>query len=81
MPWGNYPWGSMTLIPEIENQLGPGQGLPLFTGDHYIPIDDDWNTIGQSASPGMVAAQQDYPLPMQVLAFIPKFVTGDTPAP
>lgn len=81
IPWGNYPYGKMTLIPEVQNQLGPNQGLPLFTGDHYIPIDDDWNTIGQSAAPGMIAAQQDFPLPMQILAFVPKYIVGDTPAP
>ena len=81
VPWGNYPWGKMALIPEQQNQLGPNQYLPLFTGDHYVIIDDDWNTPGQSASPGMIAAQQDFPLPMQVLAFIPKFTTGDTPTP
>jgi hypothetical protein len=81
VPWGNYPWGKMVLIPEQQNQLGPNQYLPLFTGDHYIPIDDDWNTPGQSASPGMIAAQQDFPLPMQVLAFIPKFDTGDSKVP
>ena len=81
VPWGNYPYGKMTLIPEVQNLLGPNQGLPLFTGDHFIEVDDDWNTVGQSASPGMIAAQQDFPLPMQVLAFIPKFVVGDTDAP
>jgi hypothetical protein len=81
VPWGVYPYGKMILVPETQNQIGPNQGLPLFTGDHYIPIDDDWNTIGQSASPGMVAAQQDFPLPLQVLAFIPKFDVGDTPVP
>jgi len=81
VPWGNYPWGKMALIPEQQNQLGPNSYLPLFTGDHYIPIDDDWNTPGQSASPGMIAAQQDFPLPMQILAFLPKFATGDTPVP
>ena len=81
IPWGNYPWGKMALIPEQQNQLGPNQGLPLFTGDHYIPIDDDWNTPGQSASPGMIAAQQDFPLPMQILAVLPVFDTGDTKVP
>ncbi len=79
--WGKYPWGKMQLIPEVQNQLGPNQYLPLFTGDHYIPIDDDWNTVGQSASPGMVAVQQRNPLPLQLLAILPKFVLGDTPTP
>lgn len=81
VPWGKYPYGRMIEIPEIQAQLGPNQYLPLFTGDHYIPIDDDWNMPGQSAPPGMVAAQQDYPLPLNVLAFLPKFATGDTPVP
>ncbi len=78
---GKYPWGKMSLIPEVQNQLGPNQYLPLFTGDHYIPVDDDWNLVGQSASPGMVAVQQRNPLPLQLLAILPKFVLGDTPTP
>lgn len=81
VPWGVYPYGKMNLIPEKQNLLGPNQGLPLFTGDHYIPIDGDWNQIGQAAAPGMVAAQQDFPLPMQILAFVPRWVAGDTPRP
>lgn len=81
IPWGNYPWGKMTLIPEIQNQIGPNQYLPLFTGDHFIPIDDDWNTIGQSASPGMIALQGDFPLPGQILALVPRYSVGDTLAP
>ncbi len=81
VPWGNYPFGKMILVPETQNLIGPNQGLPLFTGDRYEPIDDDWNTPGQSAPPGMVAAQQDFPLPMNVLAFLPRFATGDTPVP
>jgi hypothetical protein len=81
VPWGKYPYGRMIEVPEIQAQLGPAQYLPLFTGDHYIPIDDDWNMPGQSAPPGMIAAQQDYPLPLNVLAFVPKFATGDTPVP
>jgi hypothetical protein len=80
-PWGVYPFGRMIEVPETQNLIGPAQYLPLFTGDRYIPIDDDWNMPGQSAPPGMIAAQQDYPLPLNVLAFIPKFATGDTPVP
>jgi hypothetical protein len=81
VPWRVYPFGKMILVPETQNLIGPNQGLPLFTGDRFIDIDDDWNTPGQSASPGMIAAQQDFPLPMNVTAFIPKFATGDTPVP
>ena len=77
VPWGQYPYGKMILVPEVQNQLGPANDLPLFTGDHRIPIDGDPNLVGWSAAPGMIAAQQDFPLPMQILAFVPEYEAGD----
>jgi len=80
-PWGSYPYGKMNEIPEIQNQIGSGSYIPLFTGDRRIPIDGDWNLVGWSAAPGMAAAQQDYPLPMTILAFDPEISVGDNNSP
>jgi len=44
---------------------------PLYTGDTRQPVS------GGFATPGQVALQQDYPLPMQVLAYIPEVAAGD----
>lgn len=44
---------------------------PLFTGDLRIPVAGGWNTHGQ------VAVEQDLPLPLQILAFIPEVYPGD----
>jgi hypothetical protein len=79
--WGARPYGKMILVPETQNQIGPGAALPLFTGDHRIEIDGDFNYIGWSAAPGMVALQQDFPLPMQVLAVVPEYEVGDEEQP
>ena len=48
--------------------------IPLFTGDHYVTIDNSWDT------PGTICLQQDNPLPAQVLAIVLMDETGDTPA-
>lgn len=78
VPWGQPPYGKMIAIPEVQNQLNSGNYLPLFTGDHHILVDDDWNNQTWSEAPGMVAAQQDFPLPMNLLAFIPQLLVGDS---
>ena len=78
VPWGQAPYGKMVEIPQSQVGLSSLSYLPLFTGDLRIPIDDDWNLIGWSAAPGMVAAQQLYPLPMNILMMIPEETTGDS---
>ena len=47
--------------------------IPLRTGDIRVPIPGGYNTRGQ------VCLQQDYPLPMQVLAMITEDFSGDLP--
>lgn len=44
---------------------------PLWTGDSRIPVPGGFQT------PGQVCVQQDYPLPVQVLAFVPEVLPGD----
>lgn len=68
---GTQAVGKMIAAPPVQATLTSGDYLPLFTGDVYIPVDGDWETSG------MVAAQQDDPLPMNILAFIPEFIVGD----
>lgn len=51
---------------------GPGHYLPLFSGDINELTDHDW------ALTGMVACQQDYPLPMNVIALVPEANIGDS---
>jgi hypothetical protein len=45
----------------------------LFTGDLRTNVGANW------AKPGQVAVQQDNPFPMNITAFIPEFLEGDTP--
>lgn len=72
------PWSRLSDIPEVPRDDIPDAALPLFTGDKYVNIDDDWqNWNGWEASPGMICAQQTQPLPMNVLAFIPNVALGD----
>lgn len=72
------PWTNLVDLPEIPQGNAPAAALPLFTGDKYVPVNDDWqNYNGWEASPGMLCAQQTKPFPMNILAFVPKFELGD----
>jgi hypothetical protein len=44
---------------------------PLWTGDIRIPVSGGFNTHGQ------VCVEQDLPLPLQILAFVPEVYPGD----
>ena len=74
------PWTRMQEIKD-RNTLTTKAGamIPLFTGDRFIPIDDDWNLSDYQASPGMAAAQQVYPLPMNIIQLVPDIDVGDVP--
>jgi hypothetical protein len=73
------PWDNLVDIPEVPRANLPSAALPLFTGDKNANLKDDWqNWNGWEASPGMVCAQQTQPLPMNILAFMPQIVPGDT---
>lgn len=78
-PWNVAP-SLMTEIDDRRNQIGAGNAIPLFTGDVFVRIAGDFNTTDGQPSPGMVAMQQDYPLPMEILAVIPKLHLGDRPS-
>lgn len=69
-------WGLANIMePVPDNGVMPYNGLaqPLFTGDVRIPVLGGWDTKGQ------VAVQQDNPLPMNILSFIPDGWSGDDP--
>jgi hypothetical protein len=76
--WGVAPYGKLQTMKEIQTLIGPGFYLPLFTGDQREPIDDDWNLAGWCCAPGMIAFQQDNPLPLNILAAFPEFTIGDS---
>lgn len=77
-PWNQAP-NLMTEIIDTRNDINIGAAEPLFTGDRYFPLAGDWNTADGQASPGMIAVMQDYPLPAEILAFVPKIEVGDIP--
>lgn len=72
------PWDNLVDLQWNPRAGVPDAALPLFTGDAFAPISDDWqNWDGYEASPGMVCAQQLLPLPMNILAFMPNVQLGD----
>lgn len=74
------PWDNLVDLPEYPRDNVPAACLPMFTGDKFAPIDDDWQDWqGFSASMGMVACQQTRPFGMSVLAVVPTYDVGDTP--
>lgn len=74
------PWKNLVDVPDMANINVPQAAMPLFTGDRFVPLDDDWqNWQGNEAAPGMIAVQQKLPLPMSINALVPTFSVGDTP--
>lgn len=89
-----YAWANMTRVKsKLPAPPVSGVASPLFTGDRYISIRGDWNVFNQTPNdtvpvpgeapraPGMVAVQQDLPLPLSVLALIPDVLAGDSTDP
>jgi hypothetical protein len=75
--WDQAP-NLMTALTEPNALAGAGNAVPLFSGDKYVVIAGDYSTTNGQASPGMVAVEQDLPLPAEILAFIPELEVGDT---
>jgi hypothetical protein len=72
------PWSNLVDVPDVPQRNLPDAALPLYTGPKFAPLNDDWqNWDGWSASMGWIAAQQTQPLPMNILAFMPKMSVGD----
>lgn len=68
-----WPPSQLTAVPDKGRATYNALCAPLYTGDTRTPV------FGGYGTPGQVALQQDFPLPMQVLGFIPEVLTGDTP--
>ena len=70
-------WKNLTVVPDNGPNFPTAPynsvAIPLRTGDIRVPLPGGYNTRGQ------VCVQQDYPLPMQVLALIDEVFGGDTP--
>jgi hypothetical protein len=66
-------WFGMVDVPDRAAAPYNSNTIPLSTGDVRIPVTGGFDTKGQ------VAIQQDYPLPSNILAFIPEVLPGDTP--
>ena len=72
------PWSNGVDVPSVPAVGVPDSALPLFTGDLFAPIDDDWqDSNGFMASRGLIGAQQLQPLPLDVLALVPSVSLGD----
>ena len=78
LPWNAAP-NLMTELTEPQMLAGPGNALPLFSGDKREVIAGDYSTTNGQASPGMAAVMQTLPLPCELLAFIPELEVGDVP--
>lgn len=65
------PWTKMIQFKDRGNDVYAGTPIPLYTGDQPINIPGDFK------KPGQIAVQQDYPLPANILAFIPELNIGD----
>lgn len=66
-------WNNLADVEDKAKAPYNSRTQPLFTGDTRIPVGGGW------ATPGQVALQQDYPLPMQILALVPEVLPGDQP--
>ena len=77
------PWVQMQDVQDYASVGISANALPLFTGDKPpTPIGggpQNWN--GFENAPGMIAAQQLNPLPMNLLAMIPTVWAGETNSP
>lgn len=68
----NVPWTNLTLIKERNALVNAGSAIPLYTGDIRTLVYGSWS------KPGQVAIEQDFPLPMNVLAILPEYALGDS---
>jgi len=68
----NLPWVDMKPAKERTALVTAGNSIPLYTGDTYINVSGGWSEYGQ------VAIQNQYCLPLNVLAVIISFNMGDT---
>jgi hypothetical protein len=76
-----YPWEEMQEVKDHQNVITAGAAVPLFTGDKFLNISDNWNLPplqGNGPAQGMVAMMQVYPMPMNILSVAYDVEFGDT---
>lgn len=66
-------WSDLADAPDLGVPPYGSTTPPLYTGDVRIPIH------GGYAKPGQAAVQQDFPLPLNILALVPQDDLGDSP--
>ena len=66
-------WEDMVPAPDKVPPAYNSTVVPLYTGYNRIPVQGGFNLTGQ------VSLQQDYPLPLSVLAVVSETLLGDTP--
>jgi hypothetical protein len=64
-------WTNLIEIKDRNANVFAGNAVPLYTGDKFLRINPDWK------KPGQISVQQDYPLPLTVVAIVPEIVVGD----
>jgi hypothetical protein len=80
LPWNVSPNLMTEQLPYLNDPTA-GVAVPMFTGDYYFSIAGDYTTTDGQPSPGMVAVQQPYPLPLEILCLIPELDVGDLTGP
>lgn len=69
----NSTWTDMTEVKERSQNIILGAAVPLQTKDYFENLNDKtWSMEGQ------IAVQQNYPLPLNVDAFVSYYNLGDT---
>jgi hypothetical protein len=70
------PWNNLSVVPDMAQMPYNALCQPLYTGD------SDANPVkGGYQKPAQICVQQDNPLPMQILAFLPTIAGGDVAEP
>lgn len=68
----NVPWTGLIQAKERNALINAGNALPLFTGDTYVNVPGGWNEYST------VALETQNPLPVNALAFVISYISGDT---
>lgn len=68
-----HVWDDLEDVTDLIRPAYDSAAAPLYTGDVRVTVQ------GGYQKPGQVALQQDYPLPMNILALVPELLEGDKP--
>jgi hypothetical protein len=65
-------WTGLIEIKDRGATAFAGEAIPMYTGDKILRVNPGW------AKPGQIAVQQDFPLPLTVVALIGEHIIGDS---